>query len=109
MLYGTIPHMVGLGFAAEVPIGHVALLLPRSSAGAKKGLELRNTCGIIDSDYRGEWKACLRLKDGGELRWEAGDKLVQFILVPVSMPELELVDSVAVTERGDGGFGSTGK
>jgi dUTP pyrophosphatase len=108
-LYGTIPGMIGLGFAAEVPAGHVALLLPRSSAGAKKGLELRNTCGVIDADYRGEWKACLRLKDGGELRWAAGEKLVQFIIVPISTPELELVDSVAATVRGEGGFGSTGK
>ena len=100
---------VGLGFAAEVPPGHVALILPRSSTGAKFGLELNNTCGVIDSDYRGEWKAMLRTKSGNQYSWAAGDRVLQFLVVPVALVVLELVDSVSATERGAGGFGSSGK
>lgn len=99
----------GLGFAAEVPPGFVALLLPRSSAGAKHGVELNNTCGVIDSDYRGEWKAAIRTKDGNQFSWAAGDRLLQFMLVPVLTPRLQLVDSLDETARGAGGFGSSGQ
>ena len=99
--------MVPLGFAAEVPVGHVALLLPRSGAGAKLGVSLNNTVGVIDADYRGEWMACLRLKNHQPLTWEAGERLLQFVLVPVTTPELQVVDSLEDTVRGEGGFGST--
>lgn len=101
--------IVGLGFAAEVPKGYVALILPRSSTGAKFGLELNNTCGVIDSDYRGEWKAALRTKGNFRFEWFAGDRLLQFLVIPVIDVELVLVDSVSQTDRGNGGFGSTGK
>ncbi len=100
--------LYGLGFAAEVPEGHVALILPRSSTGAKFGLELNNTCGVIDSDYRGEWKAALRTKNGFTLSWAAGDRLLQFLVVPVADIQLELSDTLGDTARGTGGFGSTG-
>lgn len=110
---GVVTHgeakKVALGFAAEVPAGYMAILLPRSGVGFKKGLELHNTCGIIDADYRGEWFASLHIKTGSEFRWEAGEKLLQFILVPVHFPALQLVDSVSETVRGTGGLGSTGK
>lgn len=107
---------VGLGFATEIPEGFAALLMTRSSAGGK-GLELVNTIGLIDSDYRGEWKAKLTVKpvmtdswDAGLIRWRAGERLLQFILVPVGIltQGFQLVESVAKTERGEGGFGSTG-
>lgn len=101
--------MHGLGFAAEVPEGHVALLLPRSSTGAKFGLELNNTCGVIDSDYRGEWKAAIRTKSDDGLFWNAGDRILQFMIVPVANVTLELADSLNESARGTGGFGSTGK
>jgi len=100
--------MVGLGFAAAVPEGHVALLLPRSGAGAKKGVSLNNTVGVIDPDYRGEWKACLRVKNKAPLKWEAGEKLLQAVIVPVARVELNQVEDLDETVRGDGGFGSTG-
>lgn len=100
---------VNLGFAAEVPVGYVALLLPRSSAGARNGLELNNTCGVIDSDYRGEWKAVLKTKDGQDFSWKAGDRLLQFLLVPVLNVTLEHSDTLSSTDRGTGGFGSSGK
>lgn len=101
--------LIDLGFAAEVPEGHVALLLPRSSTGAKYGLELNNTCGVIDSDYRGEWKAAIRTKSNGTFSWEAGERLLQFLIVPVAKVTLELVESLDATGRGAGGFGSSGK
>lgn len=103
-----ISQLTGLGFAAAVPPGHVALLLPRASAGAKHGLELNNTCGVIDSDYRGEWKAAMCTKTGIALSWAAGDWVLQFIVVPVADVTLEQVDSLDETERGTGGFGSSG-
>ena len=98
-----------LGFAAAVPIGFVALLLPRSSSGNKQGLNLSNVVGVIDSDYRGEWIACMRCIYNRPIEWEQGDRLLQFLLVPISAFELTLVDTLDTTVRGTGGLGSTGK
>ena len=100
---------VKLGFAAEVPPGFVALLLPRSGTGAKAGVSLNNTVGVIDSDYRGEWIANLRLRNEAPFSWEAGDRVLQMLVVPVAVLHLHLVDDLDVTERGDGGFGSSGQ
>lgn len=97
-----------LGFSAAVPENHVALILPRSSTGAKFGLDLNNTVGVIDSDYRGEWMAALRTKDGSTYGWVRNDRLLQFLIVPVANVSLELVEELDTTERGSGGFGSTG-
>lgn len=99
----------GLGFATAIPQGFVGLLLPRSGTGAKHGLELNNTCGVIDADYRGEWKAALKTKSGIPFSWEAGERILQFMIVPIAQVELQLVDSLEETVRGTGGFGSTGK
>ena len=97
-----------LGFATAIPEGHVGLLLPRSGTGAKHGLELNNTCGVIDSDYRGEWKAALKTKSGIPFSWLAGDRILQFMVVPIAQVELQQVDQLDETNRGTGGFGSTG-
>lgn len=102
------PKLFGLGFAAAVPENHVALILPRSSTGSKFGLDLNNTCGVIDPDYRGEWKAMLRTKDGGYYEWVTGDRLLQFLVVPVAQVQLEQVEDLGKTRRGAGGFGSSG-
>jgi dUTP pyrophosphatase len=102
-----ITQFVGLGFAAAVPEGHVALLLPRSSA-AKSTLELSNTIGLIDSDYRGEWKAALKTKNGLTLSWQAKDRLLQFVVIPIAQVTLKRVARLNDTARGAGGFGSTG-
>lgn len=99
----------GLGFAAAVPEGHVALILPRSGTGSKFSVEMNNTCGVIDSDYRGEWRATLRTKDGSTYIWKAGERVLQFLIVPVLRVELELSDTLDETLRGEGGYGSTGK
>lgn len=102
--------LTGLGFAAKVPEGHVALILPRSSAGVNLDVRLGNTAGVIDSDYEGEWKANIRQPSGDVLNWGAGDRLLQFVIVPISTPELEFVRKFSTSsKRGEGGFGSTDK
>lgn len=109
IVQGVYACLVPLGFSTAIPPGYVALILPRSGIGAKRGLELNNTVGVIDSDYRGEWKAMLRLKDGQQYSWEAGDRLLQFLIVPIADVKLELVTELTATGRDTAGFGSTGK
>jgi dUTP pyrophosphatase len=109
LLHRNKVEFVGLGFQAAVPEGYVALILPRSGTGAKHGVQLRNTVGVIDADYRGEWKVAVSQREHEELTWAAGERLYQFLLVPVGTPELELVDALPETSRGEGGFGSTGE
>lgn len=100
--------LVGLGFAAKVPAGFVALILPRSSSGVKAGVHLGNTVGVIDSDYEGEWKVNIRQHDGINVEWDQGDRMFQFVIVPISTPELQFVEKFSTpSERGEGGFGST--
>ena len=98
-----------LGFAAAIPKGYVALIFPRSGVGSKHGLELHNTCGVIDSDYRGEWLATLRTKSCLPLSWNQGERILQFLLVAVPDITPVLVDSLDDTDRGTGGLGSSGK
>lgn len=107
---GETNKLTCLGFAAKVPVGHVGLILPRSSAGVNLDVRLGNTAGVIDSDYEGEWKANIRQPSGAVLHWGAGDRLLQFIIVPISTPELEFVEQFSKSSaRGTGGLGSTGK
>lgn len=101
--------LILLGFAAKVPEGHVALILPRSGCGAEYGVELNNTCGVIDSDYLGEWKAAIKTKSGLFFPWEKGERILQFLVVPIAQVNLEQADDLGTTERGSGGFGSSGK
>lgn len=101
--------LVGLGFAAAVPKGYVALILPRSGAGAKHGVELRNTCGVIDSDYRGEWMVAVKVKEGQRFGWAAGERVFQYVLVQAGISDPVMVDELDSTDRGEGGFGSSGK
>lgn len=101
---------IPLGFAAEVPEGCVALLLPRSSAGIK-GIGLRNTVGVIDADYRGEWLAFITLDSlcNKPITFKRGERALQALIVPFSRVAIELTDTLSETGRGDTGFGGTGK
>ena len=107
-------NVIKLGFAAEVPEGYVAVLVPRSSTGMK-GMALRNTVGVIDADYRGEWIAHIVIDQNqdnslfDEWHYKRGDRLLQVIIIPFKKVEIELSNELSVTGRGDGGFGSTGK
>jgi len=100
---------IKLGFAAAVPEGHVALIVPRSGKGVKHGLALNNTVGVIDADYRGEWMVSIRVHDADNFQWEAGERLFQFLVVPVNLVEPKVVEDLDETERGSGGWGSTGQ
>lgn len=103
-------NVINLGFAAEVPEGHIAMLLPRSSAGMK-GIALRNTVGIIDADYRGEWIAHITLDSicDKPITYKRGERILQAVIVPFNKVEIELSDTLSQTGRGDTGFGGTGK
>lgn len=116
-----VDNIINLGFAAEVPEGHVALLVPRSSTGMK-GLYLQNTVGVIDADYRGEWIAHVVIDEinsfgkddtpaiwGNTITLKKGERALQALIVPVKREAIDIVDELSVTGRGDGGFGSTGK
>lgn len=103
------PVFVGLGFCIEIPEGFVGLLLPRSGLATKKGITIANTVGVIDSDYRGEVFAPLIGRENWAVTIEPGDRIAQLVVVPIHTPELQVVDTLSETGRGEGGFGSTGK
>ncbi len=101
---------IPLGFAMELPRGYHAEILPRSSLGTKTALRVSNSAGIIDSDYRGE--VCILLDNISDFSPEQvrdGDRIAQMIIV--KDPDVVLVEAedLSETERGTGGFGSTGK
>ena len=99
---------VPLGFSTAIPEGFAAILLPRSSVGSQ-GLEIMNTVGLIDQDFRGEWQAKLQTKPGYKaIAWKAGERVVQFTLVPVWIGQPEIVTQLPETNRGTAGFGTTG-
>lgn len=106
---------IPLGFALEMPPGVAAFIVPRSSLGIKTGLYMPNSMGVIDSDYRGEVCALLReinpdYDKGSSIHDDSimdGDRIVQMFF---NVPDVQLVqvDELSETERGKGGFGSTG-
>ena len=105
-----VDNIINLGFAAEVPEGHIAMLLPRSSTGMK-GIALRNTVGIIDADYRGEWIAHITLDSicDKPITYKRGERILQAVIVPFNKVEIEFSDTLSQTGRSDTGFGGTGK
>ena len=98
----------GTGIAVEIPEGYVGLVFPRSSVSKKENFYLKNSVGVIDSGYRGEIK--LRFNNGslGANYYQPGEKIGQLIILPYPTIYLEQVDELSSTERGEGGFGSTG-
>lgn len=96
------------GLAVEVPAGYVLLIYSRSGMGFNKGIRLANAVGVLDSDYRGELKVCLR-NDGKEIaNIRAGDRIAQGMLVKIDQWAIEEVEELSDTQRGAGGMGSTG-
>jgi len=96
----------GFGISMEIPEGFVGLVFPRSSI-RKTDLVLSNSVGVIDSGYRGEIQATF--KRIGLNKYEIGDRGAQIIIIPHPPIEFKEVDELTNTERGEGGFGSTGK
>ena len=100
---------ISTGLALEVPNGCAGLVYARSSLGVKRGLAPANKVGVIDSDYRGEIKVVL-LNHGKEAQTVThGERIAQFIITPVLTPAYQEVSELTDTDRGVGGFGSTGK
>lgn len=103
------PTIISTGLAFEVPENHVMLVFSRSGHGFNKDVRLSNCVGVIDSDYRGELKVKLSKDNMGEfLHILNGDRIAQAMIVPVDRVEFEEVEELSDTERGAGGFGSTG-
>jgi dUTP pyrophosphatase len=99
----------GLGIALEIPEGFVGLVFPRSSI-RKTDLSLTNCVGVIDSGYRGELQATFRKERGvASRKYEVGDRVLQLMIIPHPTIEFNEVNELSNTERGEGGFGSTGK
>ena len=102
----TVLLHTGLAFA--IPKGYVGLVCARSSLGAKKGLAPANKVGIIDADYRGEVRVALHNPGGVPQVVEDGDRVAQLLIVPYLTAEFIRTDELDATQRGSGGFGSTG-
>lgn len=96
------------GLSFEVPQDHVMLVFSRSGHGFNNDVRLANCVGVIDSDYRGEVKVKLT-SDGNQLIVNHGDRIAQAMILPIQQASFEVVDELGSTERGTGGFGSTGK
>ena len=102
----------GTGLAMEIPKGFVGLIFPRSSI-RKTDLSLSNSVGVIDSGYRGEIQATFNQRSlssqSGSFLYGVGDRIMQIMIIPHPEIEFEEVEELNNTERGEGGFGSTGK
>ena len=100
---------IGTGLAVEIPEGYFGAVFARSGLAAKQGLRPANCVGVCDSDYRGEYIVALH-NDGETPQTVApGDRIAQLVILPCMTAEFEQVIELSSTERGAGGFGSTGK
>lgn len=101
---------VGTGVAVEIPDGYAGLVLPRSGLARRNGISLANAPGLIDSGYRGEIEVLLLNNDPAEtFAVRAGDRIAQLMVVATPQFEPELSPDLSDSERGDGGFGSSGR
>lgn len=102
----------GTDIAIEIPEGYVGLLFPRSSV-TKKSMMMKNSVGVIDSNFRGEIKlrfAKINVDPSFKNQfYDVGDRVGQLVIIPIPQITLIETDSLSETDRGDGGFGSTGK
>lgn len=102
--------LVPTGIAIALPSAeYVALVFARSGLGIKKGICLSNGVGVIDSDYRGEVGVGLVNLSEESYTIQPGDRIAQLMVVPVVQPQITMADTLDETERGAGGFGSTGR
>ena len=103
--------LVPTGLRIALPAGHEGQVRPRSGLAARHGVTVLNAPGTIDEDYRGEVQVLLVNHSDEAFTIESGDRIAQLIVAPVTQVEIEVVEGEAAlggTERGDGGFGSTG-
>lgn len=103
-------HLVRTGLAIHLADpGLAGMILPRSGLGHKHGIILGNTVGLIDSDYQGELMISVWNRGQTTFTLEPGERLAQYVVVPVVQVQLEVVDSFDASQRGEGGFGSSGR
>lgn len=98
----------GTGIAVEIPVGHVGLLFPRSSV-YKHQLSLANSVGVVDSGYRGEVMFKFRVCSPHISRYSVGDRIGQIIIIPYPEVVFSESDVLSETDRGEGGYGSSGR
>ena len=101
--------MIPTGLSIELPEGYEMQIRPRSGLAAKHGITVLNSPGTIDADYRGEIRVILVNLSNEEFRIEAGERIAQMVVARHEQVEWELTEELAESERGEGGFGSTGK
>lgn len=97
------------GVAVAVPDGFAGLVTPRSGLAARHGVTVLNAPGLVDAGYRGEIEVILANLGDEPYRVERGDRIAQLVVVPVAVQEYEIVDTLPDSDRGEGGFGSTGR
>jgi len=95
------------GIAVAVPEGYYGRIAPRSGLAAKHGIDV--LAGVVDSSYRGEIRVVLHNTSDKRFTFNRGDRIAQLIIEKIALPEVEEVEELEATSRGDGGFGSTGK
>lgn len=106
------PHtteFIHTGIAVEIPDGYFGAIFARSGLASKQGLRPANCIGVCDSRYRGEYMVALHNDSVNERTVSPGDRIAQLIVMPYLDVEFNEVDELASTERGDAGFGSTGR
>ena len=108
IIYPGEKALVPTGFSISIPIGYEVQIRPRSGLAAKKSITVLNTPGTIDADYRGEVKVILINLGKEKFIVENGDRIAQMVVCPVIQADFEEVKELSNTERGSGGFGSTG-
>jgi dUTP pyrophosphatase len=101
--------MVGTGLAVAIPEGYFGGVFARSGLATKQGLRPANCVGVIDADYRGECTVALHNDTDEKRTVLPGDRIAQLVILPFLAAEFEEADTLPETERGAGGFGSTGK
>ena len=100
---------VGTGISIALPEGYLAFIVPRSGLAAKHGITIVNSPGTVDAGYRGEIKVTLLNTDTtSAFEIAAGDRIAQMIVMPFASPNFIAVDELPASERGTGGFGSSG-
>lgn len=100
---------IGTGLSVEVPDGYFGAIFARSGLAAKQGLRPANCVGVADSDYRGEYIVAVHNDTDEPKIIENGDRIAQLVIMPYLSVEFEEAQELDATERGAGGFGSTGK
>jgi len=101
--------LIHTGIAVEIPEGYCGLIFARSGLATKRGLAPANKVGVIDADYRGEIMVALHNHSDNAATIAAGERVAQMVIVPFLRAEYKEVGELSDTERGEGGFGSTGR